>query len=246
MPQVDATPSAGAGGGAGEPAPGVSSVGILAGAGGLAVLSPLRPHPHLGVTASVAALGLDLSTREAKLALHRGIRPQVDTPLCAGCGSCLDVCLYDAIVIRGGRATIDHRHCTGCGECMGVCFMAGIAPEAAVGVATFRDAVAGAATGTAGLLGRGSGRPLLCLNFLVHLEAHGAAGKARRRLPPAGIGILASRDPVAADAAAFDLLSERLGAPLDQWSGYAQPPGLLLECAEAAGLGSRDYRLREV
>jgi len=33
---------------------------------------------------------------------------------------------------------------------------------------------------------------------------------------------------------------------VDQWSGYAQPPGLLLECAEAVGLGSRDYRLREV
>ncbi|MBK9775670.1 MAG: hypothetical protein IPP62_04835 [bacterium] len=242
--QVDATPSAGAR--AGGPVPGASSVGILAGAGGLALLSPLRPHPHLGVTASVAALGLDLSTREAKLDLHRGIRPQVDTPLCAGCGSCLDVCLYDAIVIRGGRATIDHHHCTGCGECMGVCFMAGIAPEAATGVATFRDAVVGAAAGTAGLLGAGPGRPLLCLNFLVHLETHGAAGKARRRLAPAGIGILASRDPVAVDAAAFDLLAERLGGPVDQWSGYAQPPGLLLECAEAVGLGSRDYRLREV
>lgn len=221
--------------------------GCLAGGPGVALLVPLRPHPHLGVAGAVAALGLDLADRTSRLALHGGIRPQVDTPLCAGCGSCLDVCLYDAIVIRGGRAVIDHRLCTGCGECMGVCFMAGIAPEAADGVARFQAAVAGAAAATARQLAGASAEPsLLHVVLLVHLDAHGMAARARRRQPLAGIGILAGRDPVAVDSAACDLLADRLGGPLNQWSGYAQSPAPLLERAAALGLGSRDYRLREV
>jgi uncharacterized Fe-S center protein len=220
--------------------------GVLAAARGLCLLNPVRPHPHLGAAGAVAALGLDLATRPAKLRLHQGVRPQVDTPLCAGCGSCLDVCLYDAIVIRGGRATIDHQRCTGCGECMGVCFMAGIAPEDAAGLVAFQGAVAEAAAATAASLGAGFGHPLVHLNFLIHLDSHGTAVKARRRLPLTGIGILASRDPVAVDAAAFDLLSRRLGGSLDLWSGFAQAPGPLLDRAEALGLGSRTHCLREV
>lgn len=220
--------------------------GVLADAAGLALLTPLRPHPHLGIAGSVAALGLDLADRAAKLRLHGGIRPKVDTPLCAGCGSCLDVCLYDAIVIRGGRAVIDHVRCTGCGECMGVCFMAGIAPEDAAGLSAFQESVGAAAVATAGLFRRVPARPMIYLNFLVQLDSHAAAARARRRLPVAGLGILASRDPVAADSAAFDLLSGHLGAPLNQWSGYTQAPGPLLDRAALLGLGSREYVLREV
>lgn len=222
--------------------------GLLRGAGSLLVLNPVRAHPHLGVVGTVATLGLELADRKAKLGLHAGIRPQVDTPLCAGCGSCLDVCIYDAIVIRAGRATIDHRLCTGCGECMGVCFMAGIAPDDAAGLVTFQEDVAEAATATAQALPTmpGGGRAALYLNFLVHLGSQTTAAKARRRPAPGGIGILASRDPVALDAATFSVLEERLGAPLPEWTGYAQGPGALLARAEVLGLGRREHRMREV
>lgn len=227
--------------------PGHALAGGLREAAGLVLLSAVRPHPHLGAAGAVAALGLDLADRPSRLALHAGIRPQVDTPLCAGCGSCLDVCLYDAIVIRGGRAVIDHRHCTGCGECMGVCFMAGIAPEAAAGVAAFQGEVAGAAAAAARQLAAlPAGKPLLHIDLLVQLDSPGTAARARRRLPLAGIGILASCDPVALDSAAYDLLAERLGGPLNQWSGYPQGPRPLLERAAALGLGTLEYRLREV
>ncbi len=222
--------------------------GILRGAGGLCVLNPVRAHPHLGAVGAVATLGLDLADRLAKLSLHQGIRPQVDTPLCAGCGSCLDVCLYDAIVIRAGRATIDHNLCTGCGECMGVCFMAGIAPEEAGGLQAFQEAVAEAAAGSAPALpvGAAGQSGAIYVNFLVQLSGPVTASKTRRRLPIAGIGLVASRDPVALDAATFELLGNRLSAPLAEWTGYAQDPGPLLARAEALGLGSRAHRLREV
>jgi hypothetical protein len=222
--------------------------GVLRGAGSLILLNPVRAHPHLGVVGAVAALGLELADRQAKLRLHAGIRPQVDTPLCAGCGSCLDVCIYDAIVIRAGRATIDHQACTGCGECMGVCFMAGIAPDDAGGLVAFQEDVAEAAVATSRALpvAAGGAAAALYLNFLVHLGTQTTAAKARRRPSPVGIGILASRDPVALDAATFAVLEDRLGAPLPEWTGYAQGPGALLARAEALGLGRREHRMREV
>ncbi len=222
--------------------------GVLRGIGGLFLLNPVRAHPHLGVVGAVAALGLEMADRASRLRLHAGIRPQVDTPLCAGCGSCLDVCLYDAIVIRAGRATIDHQLCTGCGECMGVCFMAGIAPEDAGGIPVFQEDVAEAAAAAAqSLHATGSGaRSALYVNCLIHLGAQTTASKARRRPAVGGIGILASRDPVALDAATFDLLEARLGAPLAEWTGYPHGPAALLARAEALGLGRREHRMREV
>lgn len=224
--------------------------GVLRGVGGLVLLNPVRAHPHLGAVGAVAALGLEMADRASRLRLHAGIRPQVDTPLCAGCGSCLDVCLYDAIVIRAGRATIDHQLCTGCGECMGVCFMAGIAPEDAGGLPVFQEDVAEAAAAAAQALpatGASAGaRAALYVNCLVHLGAQTTASKARRRPAVGGIGLLASRDPVALDAATFGLLEARLGAPLSEWTGYAHGPAALLARAEALGLGHREHRMREV
>lgn len=207
---------------------------------GLVTLGTVRPHPHLGLRGALATLGVDLAPRRAKLELHRDIRPRVDTPLCAGCGSCLAVCLFDAIVIRGGRATIDHNLCTGCGECMTVCHMAGISPEDAAGIPVFQERVAQSAAQTA--LRPGKGAHLL---FLVYLDRGQSRATSRRLQLARHLGVLASADPVALDQAAWDLLALRAGGELADWSGFRQDPGPLLEAAQKLGLGSRSYRLIE-
>jgi len=214
-----------------------------AGADGLAILNAVRPHPHLGFQGAVAALGLGLLDRAGKIAVHSDIRPSVDTPLCAGCGSCLDVCIFDAIVITAGRAHIDHRKCTGCGECMSVCFMAGIAPEDQAGVPRFQSRVAEAAWCAHETVGSGAPGRAGYFNFLVGLGGQGAGARARKARQPGDIGILASTDPVACDQAAWDLVTERIDGPLHQWCGYRQDPGALLDRAVELGLGNRDYRL---
>jgi ferredoxin len=238
-------------GGEAEPRPGDGPSGPAAALGraqGLATFNPVRPHPHLGFHGAVAALGIGLSDRETKLDLHRGIRPSVDTPLCAGCGVCMTVCLFDAIVLRGGRATIDHRLCVGCGECMNVCFMAGIAPEEAAGVGRFQAAVADAAAAVNAAV-PGGGRRRIHLNFL--LPSARAAGGARRRRRSDGAdgertGVLVSADPVALDQATWDLLGDGQAAGLREWGGFTQDPEALLARAEDAGLGARAHALQEL
>jgi ferredoxin len=45
----------------------------------------------------------------------------VDEDLCAGCGSCTDVCQFAAISVDDGFAYIDAAACMGCGVCVAHC-----------------------------------------------------------------------------------------------------------------------------
>ncbi|MFC2037640.1 4Fe-4S binding protein, partial [Chloroflexota bacterium] len=50
-----------------------------------------------------------------------GYVAQVDADLCAGCGSCVDVCQFSAILVDDGFACIDAAACMGCGVCVSKC-----------------------------------------------------------------------------------------------------------------------------
>lgn len=210
---------------------------------GLAVLTPVRPHPHLGLRGAVSTLGVGLADRAGKIALHQDIRPQVDTPLCAGCGVCMTVCLFDAIRLDAGRAYIDHTRCTGCGECMNVCFMAGIGPAESEGVPRFQAKVADAALAASDRISGGDRSRRLFFNFLVRLDRQVGGAGARKRERLGDLGVLAARDPVALDRATADLISERMGGELSDWSGFARLPDVMLARAEAISLGQTAYEL---
>lgn len=211
---------------------------------GCCQLNPICPHPHLGFLGALSALGVGLADRAGKIALHQDIRPQVDTPLCAGCGACMIACLFDAINLHAGRAVIDHKACVGCGACMNMCFMAGIAPEDAAGVPRFQAKVAEAALMARRILPGGAGR-WGHFNFVLALDRAAAGPVGRRLVPVSDVGVLASSDPVALDQATWDQLDERSGG-LDVWSGFAQLPEALLARAAELGLGEREYRLRQI
>ena len=217
--------------------------GGLAAADNLCVLTPVRPHPHVGMRGAITTLGVGLADRASKIALHQSIRPKVDTPLCAGCGVCMTVCLFDAIKLSAGRAFIDHELCTGCGECMNVCFMAGINPEEEAGVPSFQARVADAALAASRRVTGGEASRQLYISFLVRLDRQSGGARSRQRDRLGNIGILASRDPVALDQATHDLISQRMGGKLSDWSGFKQLPDTLLARAEAIGLGETAYRL---
>ena len=230
---------------AGKELPRITLAPLLAGIAGACLLTPVRPHPHAGFQGALLNLGVGLADRAGKIELHRDIRPQVDTPLCAGCGSCLAVCLFDAIAIKAGRAYIDHTRCTGCGECMNVCFMAGISAEEAAGIPRFQRKVAAAAQAARQVLAAAAASPGY-FNFLVRLDRHAGGARARGRRRLGDVGVLAASDPVALDQATWDVITDRIGGSLPSWSGFQQEPGELIGQAEELGLGTRDYRLVEV
>jgi heterodisulfide reductase subunit A-like polyferredoxin len=50
-----------------------------------------------------------------------GYVAQVDTALCAACGTCADSCQFAAISLNDDHATVDLAACMGCGVCVSHC-----------------------------------------------------------------------------------------------------------------------------
>ena len=50
-----------------------------------------------------------------------GVEVKVNRDICAGCGECFKVCIYDAMKMIDGKAMIDQEACLGCGRCERKC-----------------------------------------------------------------------------------------------------------------------------
>jgi hypothetical protein len=208
----------------------------------LVILNHVTGHLQAGFHGVLMAAGHGLAARRGKLSQAELLKPEVDTPMCAGCGVCLEVCHFEAIRLEAGRAVIDHRLCTGCGQCMTVCYMEGIRPDIARGSPPFQERVVEHAAGVLA----GKADRCVFVNLLLQVSNHAdAVGKAEPPLFP-DIGVLAAGDPVAADQAALDLVAARTGKPLAAWTDGQPEPETLLAHAAALGLGSRTYRFREL
>jgi len=212
-------------------------------AGGLVLINSVRPHPFFGMGAAMLTLGNGLMDRATKILLHRDVKPTVDTPLCAGCGSCLAACVFDAIIFSSGRAAIDHRNCVGCGECMSSCHLGGIGPESGMSIPRYQKLVAEAGGAVAQKSRAGADGALLYVNFLTPMSSQAGGSYGRDRFLKGQYGALISKDPVALDQATWDLLIKGAVHGLRQWSGFLTEPTPLMERAEALGIGRRQYEL---
>ena len=50
-----------------------------------------------------------------------GLTVEVDPELCAGCGECLEVCVFNGMEMIDGKARINQNKCNGCGRCERIC-----------------------------------------------------------------------------------------------------------------------------
>ncbi len=223
--------------------PSVGLSAVAAKAEGLLLLNAVHPHPFAGLGGAMIGLGQGVLDRTTKLSLHRNVKPTVDTPLCAGCGSCLASCIYDAIGIRSGRAMIDHKICTGCGECMSACHLAGIGPENGMSIPRYQKMTAEAASAVATDSRAGRAGRILHVNFLTPLPRQAGGASGRDRFLKGHFGALLSADPLALDQATWDLLVQGAVHGLRQWSGFMQEPTPLMERAATLGMGRRAYDL---
>jgi len=208
----------------------------------LICLSHATGHVQTGIGAALKNTGMGCASRAGKLDQHSVSHPRVTAKACRNCGLCKDYCPAAAIVQDAGHVRIDDGACIGCGECLVVCKYGAIKLRWDEDAARIQEKVAEYALH----VHRHFKGKAAYLNFLVKITKNcDCMAKDEPRIVP-DIGLLASRDPVAVDAATADLVVAR-SAGRDVWrAGYDLDWSAQLRHGEAIGLGSRAYKLVEL
>ena len=194
--------------------------------------------------ATLKTLGMGCASRKGKMRQHSALKPHVKKGRCARCGECHRHCPADAISLDDVQAHIDKEKCIGCAECVAVCRFDAVEYDWKQENSVLQKSVAEHALGV--LQGK-KGRAVF-FNFLLSMTKDCDCFD-RPHMPTMveDIGILASRDPVAVDRAAIDLVEARGGKPLPELLGRRELDWRhQIEHAVKIGLGRADYELVEV
>ena len=206
-------------------------------------LSHMTGHEAAGFGAAIKNIGMGCASRKGKLAMHSISRPVISNERCIGCARCVQWCQVQAISIKeDGTAHINEDLCTGCSMCISVCPFSAIRIKWNTSPAFLNTKI----TEYAHAVTSHKKGKMFYVNFLNNItqlcdcvNIHG------EDLVP-DIGILFSKDIVAADRASIDLINEKTGTNL-----FAELfPQINIEnifsYAEELGMGSSQYELVKI
>ncbi len=229
----------------------VKIAGDIAAAQSMMVISHFKGHEMAGFGGAVKNLAMGCAPRLGKQDQHC-VRFRVDEKKCVGCGSCFKVCPQKAITMAEKTAHIDTERCIGCGECMTVCRDKAVGLDFRTDLTEFMERLVEYAYGAI----KNKRNRVGFFNILANVTPDcDCVPWSDAPLVP-DIGILASTDPVALDAACYDLVNAQAACPGTKLTSCTLPGedkfagcwpgtkgGVTFTHGEAVGLGRRDYEL---
>jgi uncharacterized Fe-S center protein len=223
----------------------------IAAASSMVVLSHFKGHEVAGFGGAIKNLAMGCAPPAGKQQQHSA-RPMNVEGRCVGCGKCVEVCPRHAIDLEAGMSSIRRQECIGCFECMTACPEHAIDVDWTTEIPAFVERMVEYAVGAAC---EKTGK-LAFMNFLLRITPDCDCVPWSGAAIVPDIGILASRDPVAIDAASYDLvnatqgikgsiLKENLEKGADKFKGMRPRTDAYRQIAyaEKLGLGSANYRL---
>lgn len=218
-------------------------------------LNHFKGHVETGYGGAVKNIGMGSGSRVGKMEMHSSSAPRIAEENCVSCGACVSHCAYDAVTLNANRkAEIDPTRCVGCGQCVAVCnfYAARISWEH--GGQQLGERVVEYA---AAIL---KGKPHFHVNVITNVSPLCDCEDHNDIPLVPDIGILASCDPIAIDAASADLVTaapafpgSRLEEHLNGGDGRGTDKFSLLfpharwrdilDYAAEMGLGNTEYEL---
>ncbi|RJQ44239.1 MAG: DUF362 domain-containing protein [Gaiellales bacterium] len=223
-------------------------------------LAHFKGHMVCGFGGAIKNLGMGFGARSGKQMMHSDVLPVVKPDECTACAQCIKWCPEDAIALvpheradgKGVKvALIDPEACIGCGECVATCFEGAIDINWKSDPAIVQEKMAEYATAAL----TETRTKFAAINHVMDVTPDcDCLGWSDNPIVP-NIGIVASFDPVAADAAALDLVNQaagisdsalpREGSGEDKFGSIHKgiDSTAQLRHAESLGLGSASYEL---
>jgi uncharacterized Fe-S center protein len=236
----------------------VEVCGNIEDADALVNLSHFKGHGDCGYGGAAKNLAMGCVTNRTRGALHHLEGGLVwDSKRCIACKKCVKACERSAAQWKEGRLEIFWHHCVYCRHCMLVC------PTGAIQITGggFKAFQHGLALAAREVLRTFEPQRVLHINVLTNITLMcDCWGFSMRPLVP-DVGIVASTDIVAAEKASLDLVRDGDPLPGSLPKGHTvlalpgrhlfervhgKDPYGQVERLEAVGLGTANYRLREV
>lgn len=219
-------------------------------------LTHFKGHEMAGIGGTMKNLGMGCGAVPGKLEMHSGSKPVIHNDNCRGCGLCVRNCRHKAISLnkQTKKAVIDHSKCVGCGQCIAICQFQGAYLE------SYDDSKVLNARIDEYVKAALKDKPNFHVSFIMDVSPEcDCWGHNDAPIVP-NLGIAASFDPVALDAACADLVinapaikSENMLAEKHPNCKCSQDKFKILhpdtdwkfglEYAEEIGIGTRNYEL---
>jgi uncharacterized Fe-S center protein len=209
----------------------------IAEADAIIAVSHFKGHLMAGFGGAIKNLGMGCGARIGKFEMHSSTAPTIKTDKCTGCGMCVKVCAQKALEVVDGKISIDLTKCAGCGECILECAAEALSITWNESGKSVQERFAEYAMGAV------QNKKLFCVTFVNNITPNcDCISKKETSLVP-DIGILASKDPVAIDQAALDLVLRESGKDVFRQAHPSIDHDIQLVHAEKIGLGTRSYNL---
>ncbi len=230
----------------------VSIAGEVKNSDGMIVVSHFKGHLGVGMGGAIKNLSMGLGTRKQKQLMHSDVKPEINHQKCIKCRKCVNICPVECISLDEGVLEIDLSTCIGCAECIVTC------PTGALKILwnetpeNMAEKLSETAYGAVKLL---DGR-YFYINFLINITPNCDCLGASDNSIVEDIGVLASFDPVAIDAASLDMVNQAKRTQNSVLSPEGKDvfkdihshtnPARQITYGEEIGLGSKNYKLVEM
>lgn len=222
----------------------------------IVVISHVKGHGEAGFGGAVKNVGMGLGCRSAKQRMHSDVKPRVTFDKCTKCQRCLQWCPVSCITMseaHNNKAYIHKNQCIGCGECVAACAYGAIAINWETEPAALQEKMVEHAAGVL----RSKKDKMMYLSFLTNITPECDCWSFSDAPIVPDIGLLASRDMVAIDQAAYDLITDALGNAHSRGDGleagqdkfkaiHGIDGSIVMSYGEEFGLGTRNYALKPI